>query len=255
VNKDKSRTIAVLQNYGGLGRFGLASDAPYLRTESLSTLVHADNIKQSGVLHFKMYREGDDFNTAYRECVAPNGTTAFGVDFSFSLVFWELPHPAPSRSVSTFDFFKVFLRSMDRTSGTVADAIIPLKLSTNGSMGVGRWCVAIDSVSLVYHGVASTDLSAAILVTSDTINPGVNNNRILGMLGRSFRTNEENFFGLRLTTKPCTRDHIGYELKGDELDSLAEFHIGMRKESGATLTSPSLLRNWSMTLVFYRVYH
>ncbi len=56
-----------------------------------------------------------------RPCL-PVGTEADGGDFSFTLVFWKvlgLSHEQPLSQ--TYNFFKVFLRSADRSNGTSAD--------------------------------------------------------------------------------------------------------------------------------------
>jgi hypothetical protein len=253
-DKDKSRTLATLQSSGTTGRYGQSADTPYLRTRSLSTLVHSDCLKQTSVLHFRMMREGDDANTGFRPCLQPNSATVWGYDYSFGLVFWELEHKLPRTPTVTFDFYKVFLRSVDRSQGTAADCRIPVSMTTHGSMAAGRWFVGIDSISTVTHPVmVPADMSAGILVTSQTFNPGADNNRILGYLGRTFRTAEDTF-GLRLTTKPLARDHVGFELKSDALDDIADIHIAFRKQDGSALTSANLLRDWALTLVFYRSY-
>ncbi len=46
-------------------------------------------------------------------------------------------------------------------------------------------------------------------VISDTFRDVYSGSSVIAHLGRSFRVDEDNYFGLRLTTRPLARDTIG----------------------------------------------
>ncbi len=63
------------------------------------------------------------------------GAEADGGAFNFSLVFWQVSGLFPEQPLAlTYDFFKLFLRSADKFSGASADCLIPVRISTGGSM-------------------------------------------------------------------------------------------------------------------------
>jgi hypothetical protein len=65
-----------------------------------------------------------------RPCL-PVGAEADGGDFSLCLVFWQVSDLSPEQPLApTYNFFKVFLRSADMSSGTAADCLMPIRLST-----------------------------------------------------------------------------------------------------------------------------
>jgi hypothetical protein len=77
-------------------------------------------------------RDGDDVDETVRPCL-PVGVDAYGAYFSFSLMFWQDSGLSPEQPISpTYDFFKAYLRSAHRLSGTSADCYLPIGLSTGG---------------------------------------------------------------------------------------------------------------------------
>jgi hypothetical protein len=82
-------------------------------------------------------RDGATNNPAVRPCL-PVGPGAHGGDFSFSAVFWQVSRLSPEQPIfPTYDFFKVYLRSTDSSSGKAVSCLIPVRLSTGGSMFSG----------------------------------------------------------------------------------------------------------------------
>ena len=95
----------------------------------------------AGSLPFRVLREGDDNDRDARPCL-PVGAEADCGDFSFSLLLRQVSGLSPEQPLSpTYNFFKVFLRSADMSSGTSVDCFIPIRLSTRGSMLSGAWQV------------------------------------------------------------------------------------------------------------------
>ncbi len=123
-----------MPGYAGYGYYGCSADAPYARKKAMGCLIQGDRLNQAGSLEFCVMRDGDTTNPDVRMCLPDAGG-----DFSFSLVFWQVSGLSPEKPLApTYNFFKVFLRSADRSSGTAADCLIPVRLTTGGSMLSGE---------------------------------------------------------------------------------------------------------------------
>ena len=73
--------------------------------------------------------------------------------------------------------------------------------------------------------------------------------RVIGHLSRS----DDQWFGLRMTSKPVTRDLVGINVLSS-LDTISSLHIGIRdSETLEELSGPESVDEWLMILTFYRV--
>ncbi len=80
------------------------------------------------------------------------GAGADGEEFSFSMVFWQVSRLFPEQPLApTYNFFKVYFRSADKSNGTAADCLIPVSLSNGGSMLSGERQMAIEVCGFLYH--------------------------------------------------------------------------------------------------------
>ena len=206
-----------------------------------------DRLNQAGSLKFRVLRDGDDDDSAVRPCL-PVGPAVYGADFRFSLVFWQVSGLGPEQPISpTYDFFKAYLRSADRLSGTTTDCHIPIRLSTGGSMLSGNWQVAAEFCGPIYHA----GMARGLVLVSDTFRDASSGGAPLAHLSGSYRLEEENHYGLRLTTKPLPRDHIGHPVSRTP-DNLGTAHFELRDANGlAPLVG--LPSDWTIILYFYRV--
>jgi hypothetical protein len=110
--------------------YGLSADALYCRKKAMCCLVQGDRLNHADSLRFRVLRDGDDNNKAMRSCLPAVAEADVG-DFSFSLMFRQVSGLSPEQPLApTYDFFKVSLRSADRSSGTSADCLIHVRLST-----------------------------------------------------------------------------------------------------------------------------
>jgi hypothetical protein len=193
-------------------------------------------------------RDGDPTDPAVRPCLPVGGGAADGGDYSFSSVFWQVSGLSPEKPLApTYNFFKVFSRNADKSSGTAADCLSPVRLTTGGSMLSGRWQMAIEACGPFYHEGA--DLRGLVFF-SQTFEDNNNADCVIGYLFKSYRAGEDFHYGLRLTTRPVTRDNIGYPVC-IPLDSLSSVHIAVR--NAATLAPIAAeLRECSACLHFYR---
>ena len=83
--------------------------------------------------------DGDTTDPDVRPCL-PVGPAVDGVGFSFSLVFSQVSGLSPENPLSpTYNFYKVFLRSADRSAGSTANFTVPACLSSGRSMMSGSW--------------------------------------------------------------------------------------------------------------------
>ena len=79
-------------------------------------------------------RDGDTNNPAVSPCLLVGGG-ASGGDCSLSFVFWQVSGLSLEKPLApTYKFLKVRIRSVDMSSGTATDYLIPVRLSTRGSM-------------------------------------------------------------------------------------------------------------------------
>jgi hypothetical protein len=73
--------------------------------------------------------------------------------------------------------------------------------------------------------------------------------QVIGHLSKS----DEQWFGLRMTNKPITRDLVGVNVTS-ALDGMSAIHIGIRdSETLEPLAEPENVDEWLMILTFYRV--
>jgi hypothetical protein len=124
-------------------------------------------------------------DTDVRPCL-PVGPAVYGADFSFSLVFWQVSGLSPEKPLSpTYNFFKLFLRSADIFIGSIADFIVPVRLSSGGSMMSGSWQVAAEICCPILHtGIGFT---RGLAVVSNTFRDAYNGSSVIAHLCRSFR--------------------------------------------------------------------
>jgi hypothetical protein len=129
-NGTPSSTIYVLPGYVSTGFYGLNGDQPYVRKKATGAIVQGDRLNQAGSLRFQVLRDGDDDDSAVRPCL-PVGPAVSGADFRLSMVFWQVSGLSPEQPLRpTYDYFKVYLPGAGRSSGTLADCHIPIRLTT-----------------------------------------------------------------------------------------------------------------------------
>jgi hypothetical protein len=219
-----SSTICVLPRYAGFGYYGCSADAPYCRKKALGAIIQGDGLNQADTLRLRIMRDGHDNDPTVRPCL-PVGAGANGRDYSFSVVFCQVSRLSPEESISpTYNFFKVYLRRADRSSGTVADCNISLCLTTGGSMLSGAWRMATEACGPLYH--EGPDMRNLVFF-SQTFGNNNNGDGVIGHLANSYRASEDFNYGLRLTTRPAARDNIGYLVR-TPLDNLRSVHIAVR---------------------------
>ncbi len=84
---------------------------------------------------------------------------------------------------------------------------MPVRLSSGGSMMSGPWQVAAEVCYPILHmGIGFTRVLADV---SDTFRDSYSGRSVIAHIGRSCRIDEDNYFGIRLTTKALARDTIG----------------------------------------------
>jgi hypothetical protein len=89
----------------------------------------------------------------------------------------------------------------------------------------GSWQVAAEVCCPILH----TDIgfTRGLAVVSDTSRDAYSGSSVIAHLGRSFRVDEDNYFGLRLTTKPLSRDAIGQPVTRP-IDNIDSVHLAVR---------------------------
>jgi hypothetical protein len=215
----------------------------------MGCLVQGDRLNQAGSLEFRVMRDGDTTDPDVRPCL-PVGPNVYGSDFSFSLVFWQVSGLSPEKPLSpTYNFFKVFIRSSDRSIGSTSDFSVPVRLSSGGSMMSGTWQIAAETCCPILHtGIGFT---RGLVVVSDTFRDAYSGSSVIAHLGRSFRIDEDNYYGLRLTTKPLARDTIGQPVIRP-IDNIDSIHLAVRY-AGTLAPLVGTIPDWEIVLYFYRV--
>ena len=123
-----SSILCVLLGHVGTGFYGVSADLPYCPKKTVGCLVQGGRLNQAGSLEFRGMRDGGTNDPDVRPCL-PVGPAVYKSDFSFSLVFWQVSVLSPEKPLSpTYSFFKVFLRSADRSTRSTADFTVPARL-------------------------------------------------------------------------------------------------------------------------------
>ena len=243
-------TLALLQSYASTGVYGITADLPYVRRDTLGVVVQGDLLNQLGHFHFVVQQgPGYDNGGVVSPCLEPTGLV-FGGDFSFSLVFWRID-VSPERPMGDYDVYKLWLCSSDRVAGgTPGDCIIPIRARSRG-MQTGRWEVAVEAWSQLRHD--TLDLADSWSLVSRDFVDANSNSQVLASFPRTRVVGATTEFGLRLSTKPPTRDTVGIPVR-TPIDALQTVHLALRDSvSGEALEDPGLVGEWMAVLVFYKV--
>lgn len=244
-NGSTSRTLCLLQNYLESGVYAIQQDNGRVRRDTMGVITTGDILDAHGPMEFRLSMY--DGTT-----VRPVSSGANVEAYSFSLVFW-CPDEEPIPAGISFPFYRAFIASSDRTSGTVQDYVVPFRLTTSSnavSQSGGKWMAAIDQWSPLKHDTStlSTGLKLAVsgLIKNETYS-----NEFL-RLGRSYRTGEERFFGQRLSIKPLSSDVIGHECVTDP-DAINELRVRvLDAATGAAPADPSQLGEFLFSVVVWQ---
>lgn len=242
-----SPVLALLQNHGQAGLFGLCHDLPYMRKSHMGVLVDYDYVKRLGTMRFRLRRCNDLYNIGDRELVEENDNIEA---FAFQLVFWE-PCSCTMFSPFSYDFFRVWLSA---ESGSTNDCRIPVLLNTCRSVDTseGKWFVALEYHSPLFSTALQSEQPGSIALACPTL-VGSEDNHIIGHFGKSERTGEEGCYGQRYSIKPLSRDVIGHELRVN-IDRLTHIHLRLVDPTTMTLLQGSDYGpSYVLSFVFYRV--
>ena len=112
----------------------------------------------------------------------------------------------------------------------------------------GAWQFAAELFGPGYHtgGARGLDL------VSDTFRDANSGGAPLAPFGASYRLEMDSHYGIRLTTNPVGRDHIGHPITRHP-DNMGITHFGVRDEDGLAPIAGVALSDWAITLNFYRV--
>ena len=136
-----------LQQYESRGVYGVTAESPYVSRKTMGVVLQGDTLNKAGALTFRLLQESEDG-------FSPCSENSFGTDFRFMLVFWTYPRP---ENPLAHDYYRIFLVSATRISGTTANCLVPILINTNGSMDVinHTWMVVVESISLIRSSTVS----------------------------------------------------------------------------------------------------
>jgi hypothetical protein len=232
----------------GVWHFWHVRRSAYVSRKTLGCYIKGDKLNQSVTLKFEML--GGYGDEGVWPLLEPDAQDIFGVDYSFSLVFWEVKQRVPEKPISPYyDFYNLILRSSDRMEGgTAADCHIPLTFSTSGSMGVGTWQLAVEACSIIKHDVMTNAQPRSVSIISESFRDSYGH-QVIGNLSKS----DDQWYGLRMRNKPITRDLVGVNISST-LDGMSSIHIGLLdSEALENLNEPENVDEWLMVLTFYCV--
>ena len=112
----------------------------------------------------------------------------------------------------------------------------------------GSWQVAAELCGPIYHAGGARGL----VLVSDTFRDANSGGAPLAHISASYRTQEDNHYGIRLTTKPLCRDLIGHPVTRHP-DSLGVVHLAVRDADGLAPIDGAALSDWVAILYLYRV--
>ena len=99
----------------------------------------------------------------------------------------------------------------------------------------GTWQVAAELYGPIYHAGGARGL----VLVSDTCRDANSGGAPLAHFDASYRMEEENHYGTRLTSKPLCREHIGHPVTRHP-DSLGVFHLALRDADGSPIAGAAL---------------
>jgi len=115
-------------------------------------------------------------------------------------------------------------------------------------MGVGNWHLTVEACSIIMHDVQIDDQPRGISIISESFRDPYGY-QVIGHLSKS----DDKWFGLRMTSKPITRDLVGVNVSS-ALGGMSSIHIGLRdSEALGNLIEPEKVDEWLMVLTFYMV--
>jgi peptide methionine sulfoxide reductase MsrB len=172
----------------------------------MGTVVDYDYIKCLGSMRFRLRRCATEYYEEDFPVVNPPDTLEA---WAFEFVFWE-PCGFTLKSPFSYDFFRVWLSSKNGI-GSIVDCHVPV-LNSSRSVDVsdGKWMVALDFHTPIRCEKLEEDqpnsmvLACPVLVDSE-------DRRVLGHLGKTYRTGEESMFGQKYSIKPASLGIIGHE--------------------------------------------
>jgi hypothetical protein len=237
---NQPNALCHLQQYDTLGFYGLTADSSYVSKKTLGVILQGDTLNMAGQIRFRLLQETP---LGFLPCQAPQTNAVYGTEFDFMLVFWS--HPKPEHPLS-HDYYRVFLSTRDRLSGTVDDCLVPVSINTNNSMNTrdDTWLCVMESISLV----KSSTISPALVLSSDTFRTSSEyDGNVLAVLPRS-KVAVKAVYGQRLSIKLTTRDTIGVPVHVT-LDSLRAVHLAIKTPDGS---APEALDNYTVCFVVYK---
>ena len=250
-DRGQSCVLALLQNYAQAGVYGLAHDLPHARRSAMGVEVDFDLVKRLGTMRFRLRRCCDPYDIGDFDAAAPLHNLEA---FAFQLVFWE-PRNFLLSQPSSYDFYRAWVSSKDRSSGTIVDCRIPVLLNTSRSVDTseGNWKVAMEFHTPIFTTADEADRPPSIALLCPTL-VGSEESHVLGHLGRSYRPGEEDAYGQTYSIKPMTRDAVGHVLRVN-VDAVADLHLQLANAVDlATLSQPEDFDpEYVVSLVFYRV--
>lgn len=240
------RALCLLQNYVESGYNGVQQDNPYIRTKSMAVTYNGD-VLNTGIFRFRVSMF-DGTN------VAPTDSGNNMEAYTFSLVFWEIGDTVgygPS-----FPFYRAWLNTADKLSGTVQDCVMQFDLRMNSSWSLGRrrkerWMCAVDFCTAVKHDNAT--LSSGLKLVCKDFRRQDNYSDAFHQFLRSYKTEEEKFYGYRYSIKPLCTDHIGFTMD-ESPESVERLRLQIVDAvTNAAPDTPTNLEDYIVSIVFWRV--
>jgi hypothetical protein len=113
----------------------------------------------------------------------------------------------------------------------------------------GSWQFSAEMCCPLLH--TGVGLTRGLVIVSDTFRDAFSGSLVLVHLSRSFRIDEENYYDLRLSTKPLARNTIDQPVTRP-INSINAVHLSLRyARSLAPLVGT--LPDWEIVLYFFRV--
>ena len=228
-----------LQQFESKGIYGVFADSQHVSRHTMGVPLQGDTLNRSGYIRFQMLQETP---TGFAPCKALLANTVYGAHYRFMLLFWTYPKPEKPLSHS---FYRLFLSTRDRISGTVDDCHVPVTgIATNTNPVVDSWMVVLESISIL----KSSSTRSSLVLRSDTFRTSSGyDDKVLAVLLRT-KVDYKALYGQRLSLKQATRDTIGIPVSAS-IDALRSVHLQMHTFDKAV---PNELDNYTAVFVLFR---
>ena len=211
---DRSRSITQLQCWNNSGIFGRSSGPNHVNKHAIGSSFDTDVLTRVRILepYLEFFSQAD--GSVRRVTTSDNVE-----EWAMVLIFYTSDVSVSDNMRLFTPHARVVLSSASRTSGTVADCIVPFNIDTPilspGSNA--RWHLLVEHASTIHHDTATANLNSGLTLRCDFVsNSESETDNAVHVFNRSYWAVEDGFYGISLiTNSQLTSQDFGHPVVAD----------------------------------------